>query len=278
MNRMVGSFLRAIGVGWVLCTVSVAALAEVKITQLANEGVIIDHETTRIMIDGMVVEPYALYGGLPPDLEQQFRQARGLFAGIDLALASHRHHEHNQPEFACMMMQRNPLLRMVTSPQVVDLMRERCRDISTNVSRVRMVDPQYGDPLAVKEGDAKVTIYRLSHGTRKYARLQNLGHLVEVGGVKILHIGDAAMTPNDFEIAGFHEMQLDVALVPFWFFQPGPGMELVNRFMNARQLYAVHIPPSEVAEVSEYLLENFPQVRVMAAPGEWVVVSPAEPE
>ncbi len=278
MNWMDGKQLYGVIAAVSLLAFSLCAQAEVKITQLANEGVIIDHETTRIMIDGMVVEPYALYGGLPPELAEEFRQARGLFAGVDLALASHRHHDHNQPEFACILMQRNPLLRMVTSPQVVDLMRERCRDIATDVSRVRMIDPQYGNPLAVREGDALVTIYRLSHGVGKYAKLQNFGHLVEVGGVKILHIGDAAMDPRDFETAGLQEEQLDVALIPFWFFQPGPGMEVVNRYMNARKKFAVHIPPAEVAEVSEYLAENFPEVGVLAEPGEFVDVIPAGAE
>ena len=39
--------------------------ADITVTQLANEGVIISNGETRIMIDGMVVEPYSVYGGLP---------------------------------------------------------------------------------------------------------------------------------------------------------------------------------------------------------------------
>ena len=73
-----------------------AAQADVTITQLANEGAVIASGDTRIMIDGMVVEPYAVYGGLPADAVPQFQSASGAFADIDLALVSHRHHEHNE--------------------------------------------------------------------------------------------------------------------------------------------------------------------------------------
>ncbi len=65
--------------------------AGVIITQLANQGIIIEdgagtrdgagdgggdgagnRSSTRIMIDGMVVEPYSVYRGLPPELHPAF--------------------------------------------------------------------------------------------------------------------------------------------------------------------------------------------------------------
>ena len=88
-----------------LLALSFSLRAEVTVTQLANEGVILAGDDVRIMIDGMVVEPYSLYGGLPPGAAQQFEQAAGAFSGIDLALVSHRHHDHNQPLHACRFLQ-----------------------------------------------------------------------------------------------------------------------------------------------------------------------------
>jgi len=250
-----------------------AAFADVTITRLANEGVIIDDGVSRIMIDGLVVEPYALYGGLSPTLEQQFRNADGLFAGIDLALASHQHHDHNQPEFACLFMRRSEVTSLYTSTQVLDLMRERCRPFVTSSARVHVIDPKYGVPALIQQDTVEVKVFLLSHGTGKYARLQNFGHLVNIGGLLILHIGDAAMNPADFATAGLDEVRLDAALIPFWFFQPGPGMAVVERFMKAPRMLAVHIPPNEVAEVRQYLAENFPEVQVLAEPGDSISVS-----
>jgi L-ascorbate metabolism protein UlaG (beta-lactamase superfamily) len=254
-----------------------AAVADVTITRLANEGVVLDDGTTRIMIDGLVVEPYALYGGLPTDLEQQFRNAQGVFADIDLALASHRHHDHNQPEFACLFLRHSTQTRFVSSGQVLDLMRERCRPFVTTSPQVQLIDPNYGIPAVMTTETAEVTVFLLSHGVGKYARLQNFGHVVNLGGMLMLHIGDAAMDPADFEVAAIDTLKLDVAFIPFWFFQPGPGFAVVERFMDAPYKIAVHIPPNELVEVTEYLAENFPDVQVLAEPGDSVVVSPFPP-
>ena len=267
------SFSWAIRLAALLMVTAQAAIADVTITRLANEGVILDDGVSRIMIDGMVVEPYALYGGLPPALEQQFRDASGLFSDIDVALASHQHHDHNQPEFACLFMRRSEETTLYTSTQVLDLMRERCRPFVTSSDRVRIIDPTYGVPALIQKDTVEVKTFLLSHGTGKYARLQNFGHLVNIGGLLILHIGDAAMDPADFATAGLDEVQLDAALIPFWFFQPGPGMAVVERFMMAPQMVAVHIPPNEMAEVRQYLAENYPAVQVLAEPGDAITVS-----
>jgi L-ascorbate metabolism protein UlaG (beta-lactamase superfamily) len=238
-------------------------VADITLTQLANEGVIISDGETRILIDGMVVEPYSVYGGLPPEVSPLFEQVSGPFSGIDLVLASHRHHEHNQPRFACQFLQDSSGTRFVSSPQVIGLMREKCRTFMTTSPRVNEINPQYGDPHVIQLEGTRVTIFPLSHGARKYARIQNFGHLVEIGGLTLLHIGDAAMDPQDFDRAGLDNMEIDVALIPFWYFQPGPGSEVMTRFFDAPNKIAVHIPPGEMEEIKGYISEEFPQVIIL---------------
>lgn len=270
-----GNAANVLGRGWSQSVfVFIAALllssgmlqADITITQLANEGVILSDGETRIMIDGMVVEPYAVYGGLPAESAALFKQASGPFAGVDLALASHRHHDHNQPRFACQFMLNSEETRFVSSSQVLGLMREKCREFVTTSPRVQEIDPQYDQPHELSQGSAKITVFPLSHGTRKYARIQNYGHLVEMGGMTVLHIGDAAMSPADFQRAGLDQLKIDVALIPFWFFQPGPGADVIKQFMDAPVKFAVHIPPGEMDEVKTYMEAEYPSVIILEKP------------
>ena len=244
--------------------------ADITVTQLANDGVILSDGQTRIMIDGMVVEPYSVYGGLDESAAAEFGRASGSFAGIDLALSSHRHHDHNQPLFACQFLQASRETKFISSPQVLGLMREKCRQLVTTSSRVMVIEPQYGEPQILHQGDIKVTVFLLSHGTRKYAKIQNYGHLVELGGMTVLHIGDAAMDPADFQKADLDQVKLDVALIPFWYFQPGPGADVVNQYMDAPLKIAVHIPPGEMDEVKAHMTESYPRVMIMDSPLEEV--------
>jgi L-ascorbate metabolism protein UlaG (beta-lactamase superfamily) len=259
------------------CAFSAAVQADVTLTQLANAGIIISDGKTRIMIDGMVVEPYSLYGGLPAEAHDSFRAASGDFAGIDLALVSHRHHEHNQPAFACEFMRASTNTQLYTSEQVIALMREKCRPFVTSNPRVHRVDPPYGEPYRVDSAGAVVSIFRLTHGRHKLARIEHFGHLVEIGGMAVLHIGDAAMLAEDFERAALHQRKIDIALIPLKFFQPGPGEELIRRYLDAPLKIATHIPPGELQEAKSYLSENFPTVQIIERPLEMLRFSGYSP-
>lgn len=238
--------------------------ADVTITQLANKGVILDDGgSARVMIDGMVVEPYSVYGGLSEEHSDLFYQAAGPFAGIQLALVSHQHHEHNQPGAACQFLQVSTTTQFVSSAQVTDLMREKCRQFITTSPRVRIIAPQYDHAEVIQLGTVKVTAFLLSHGSGRDAGLQNFAHLVEIGGLRVLDIGDAAMAPEDFARAGVDTMNVDVALIPFQYFQPGPGGDIVRRFLDVPHQIAVHIPPGEMGEVRDYLQVGFPRVLVL---------------
>ena len=243
-----------------------SAQADITLTKLANAGVVITNGETRVMIDGMVVEPYSVYGSLPPQAIPSFNRALAEFASIDLALVSHRHHEHNQPEFACDFMQASAATQLYSSEQVIGLMREKCREFITTSPRIHTIDPQYGAPRMIEIPGVKVTVFPLSHGTRKDARIQNFGHLVEMGGTSVLHVGDAAMNPADFERAGLGQRKVDVALIPFLYFQPGPGSDLIKRFLDAPLKIAVHIPPGELEEVKTYMADAWPDVKVFERP------------
>jgi len=238
--------------------------ADINVTQLANDGVMVSDGETRILIDALVVEPYSVYGGLPVDVQPMFDNLTGPFSDIDLVLISHRHHEHNQPVYACQFMQKSSQTQLKTSEQVIGLMRERCREFVTTSPRVEVIDPLHGNPTVFEVGDARITVFPLSHGTQSYARIENFGHLIEMGGMRLLHIGDAAMSAEDFALAGLDSTQIDVALIPFWFFQPGPGNEVVTRFLGESRKIAVHIPPSEMDEVKAYMSESFPEVLILS--------------
>jgi L-ascorbate metabolism protein UlaG (beta-lactamase superfamily) len=247
--------------------------ADVTITQLANEGVILADGEIRIMIDGMVVDPYSIYGGLPPSAASQLQHAEGPFSAIDLALVSHRHHDHNQPEHACRFLQASEQTRFKGAPQVLGLMREKCRQFVTTSPRVEEIVADAEHHPVFQLGNANVSVFPLSHGVRKYARIQNYGYLVEMGGVSVLHIGDAAMTAADFDKAGLRDRRIDVALIPYWYFQPGPGEAMIREFLDAPYKIAVHIPPGEMAEVKGQLQENYPNVTVLENPLDMMRIS-----
>lgn len=249
---------------FLLCCLAPASLsADIIITKLANQGVLVSDGSTRILIDAMVVEPYSVYGGLPDDVRVHFDNLTGPFSDVDLVLASHRHHEHNQPKFACQFMQNSKHTIIKSSSQVLGLMREKCRQFMTSSSRIEEIAPQYDMPVEFVVEGASVSVFPLSHGTGSRARIQHYGHLIRIGDLTLLHTGDATMNAQDFARAGLDTLEVDVVILPFWYFQPGPGGDIVERFFSSSRKVAMHIPPDEMQEVMEYMSESYPDVLVL---------------
>ena len=66
-----------------------------EIAQIVGGVILGDGNKTRVMIDGLVVENYSVYGGLPSEHVADFEKANGPFAKVNLVLVSHQHHDHN---------------------------------------------------------------------------------------------------------------------------------------------------------------------------------------
>lgn len=113
----------------------------------------------------------------------------------------------------------------------------------------------------------RVDFLRLSHGEGPNREIENLGHLIHLCGETVLHVGDAMPEARSFEPYRLAEREIDVALLPFWFWLERGGPELVAGFDAGREA-ACHVPPVEVSRWKEVLGEKTPGVQVMGRSGE----------
>ena len=66
-----------------------------------------------------------------------------------------------------------------------------------------------------------------------------------------------------FEQAGLGGLEVDVAFIPVWFFQPGPGEAVIEAFMDAPRKFAVKVPPDEAPAARAYLAEKYPEALLL---------------
>ena len=64
--------------------------------------------------------------------------------------------------------------------------------------------------------NVKVSILRLWHSGH-LRTTENLGYLLTVNGKKLLHVGDADMSAENFEPYKLNNESIDVAFLPFWY-------------------------------------------------------------
>jgi L-ascorbate metabolism protein UlaG (beta-lactamase superfamily) len=141
---------------------------------------------------------------------------------------------------------------------VVNEVEKNFKSFATIKARVTGVTPPWKEKVTMKAAGVDFEILGLRHGTGRHATIQNLGHVIKLGGKKILHIGDADTSLENFEKLNLDEEQIDIALLPFWFLVGSEGQTVVREHIKPRQIIAVHISPAESDKVAAQIKQAFP--------------------
>lgn len=230
----------------------------VEITYVANEGVLISSGGKQVLIDGLHREYQPAYAFLPPADRDKIETAKTPFDQIDLVLVSHRHLDHFHPESIGLHLQHNPKAELVSSQQVVEEIEKNFKNYQAIRSRVTGATPPWKEKVAMKVAGIDFEILGLRHGTGRHATIQNLGHVVKLGGKKLLHIGDADTAVENFERFNLDEEGIDIAFIPYWFLLGTEGQTIVREHIKPKQIIAVHISPSENEKVTAQIKQVAP--------------------
>ncbi|HEX5873515.1 MAG TPA: MBL fold metallo-hydrolase [Pyrinomonadaceae bacterium] len=237
---------------------SASQASSIEITYIANEGVLISADGKQVMIDGLHREYQPAYAFLPSAEREKIETAKPPFDKIDLILVSHMHLDHFHPESVGRHLQHNPKALLVSSQQVVDEIEKNFKDYPSIKSRVTGVTPQWKEKVALKVAGIEFEILRLRHGTGRHATIQNLGHVIKLGGKKLLHIGDADTAVENFEKFNLDEEGIDIAFLPDWFLLGAEEQALVKDHIKPKQIIAVHISPGESEKTTAQIKQAFP--------------------
>jgi L-ascorbate metabolism protein UlaG (beta-lactamase superfamily) len=236
---------------------------EVELTYLANEGFLIRSGTTKVLIDAFVSEPYSMYAAVPEETFAAMVDGQPPFDGVDLALASHVHADHFQLEAAAAYLGARTEVAFLSSPQVVGRLEIQ------DAERIAALLPPDRKTREAQRGGVEVEFLRLPHdGGERVRTVQNLGHLIEIGGVRLLHVGDAGMSSDDLESYGLAARGIDVALVPYWWLSDSEALAEVKKRVGDGRIVAMHVPPAEVKAEATRLAALDPEILCFEASGE----------
>jgi L-ascorbate metabolism protein UlaG (beta-lactamase superfamily) len=166
---------------------------------------------TKIVIDGLLRDAIALSATEKAHLAR----AEPPFDGIALALATHEHYDHVTPEFVVEYLTRSRSTLFASVAETVDLL-ERVPGYAAIADRVVGIPFEDARSASLYLAGVHVTAFSVRHGGEGV----NLAFLIELGGAKILVLGDASFdfTPAELVAAyGWPSLSIDVAIVsPLW--------------------------------------------------------------
>ena len=237
--------------------------AALEVFYLANEGYLLKSADEAVIIDGLITKPAWNYAVLPESVFSLMLEAEPPFEHINLLLASHMHADHFQARPAVEFLVAHPESVFHSSEQVTDLLRSAVAANQLLLKRIGKTELPAGMTLGFDLQGVRVEFFPLSHGTGRFADIQNFGQLITVGDKRVLHIGDAAMVLSNFRVYHLPQKDIDIAIIPYWYFGYQEGIAIYKNLIGAKHYIAAHIPPDKVSQVAAQLAENFPEVKIL---------------
>jgi L-ascorbate metabolism protein UlaG (beta-lactamase superfamily) len=217
-----------------------ATQAGVTMTFVANAGVMLSAGNSKVLIDALFRE----YDGYPiaaDSTRDAIEAARAPFDGVDLVLVTHRHGDHFHPASVARHLESNPGAVLFTSRQVVDSMRKGASSHTVNSQRVLpRTTPPPTRSVQIVNG-VVVELLGLPHGGRRHRAVEHLAYIVNIGGRRVLHTGDAELSEETLRPFRLDTARIDVAILPSWIVAEEEGRAVVQRWIRPKQVVAVHL-------------------------------------
>jgi L-ascorbate metabolism protein UlaG (beta-lactamase superfamily) len=227
------------------------------VTYLANEGVMLEYNDVKVLIDPFFKEDFKVYQKLPiKDLNQYLDEHKEL-DNADAILISHRHADHFYARWIADYMKRSSRTLLLSSEQVTDSVqyfypssKNRSINFELEVNEESVVHATTNPNLRFK-------VWWFRHGYWRNHFIVNLCFLVEIGGKKIMHLGDADSDADNFEDVDLAKEKIDLLLVPVWFLQSEEGLSIIKK-INPARVGAIHMSNDNSTNKSQ-ILKSFPK-------------------
>ncbi len=151
-----------------------------------------------------------------------------------------------------------------SSQQVVDEVAAKFSEYALVKERVTPINYSLKSIQPMKISGIDVTFLGVGHGSGRHASIQNLGHVINIGGKKLLHIGDADISTEIFDAFDLEQQGIDIAFLPSWFLTSKSGKELVESYIKPKHVIAVHVGPGDAEATSREVKKNFPAADVFS--------------
>jgi len=216
---------------------------------LANEGVMVTYDGSKVLFDPLFNNSYNNYQMVPDDVRDAIMTGKAPYDDIDAVFVSHYHGDHFSAVDVVAMLRGQPNVRVYATLQAVTAMREvASAEDEALFARVTGLDLSYGDAPVTIEADAiRIEAVYIPHSGWPSARtdVQNIVFRVTLANEgTVLHLGDADARDVHFATDAdyWKGQQTDLALPPYWFFLTDEGPTILDDRIGARHAIGIHVP------------------------------------
>jgi len=230
-----------------------AKAGAVDVTYISNEGFLVASGPKRVLIDTPYTNPFG-YPDTPEAVVAKLKGSAAPFDRLGLMLFSHAHRDHFEPEAALAVLRKHPETVLVgNSITVAELKTAGGGDLGAAGARVKPFDPGWGTFVEESVNGIGLKIFPVNHSLPEKPFV-TLAYLFDIGGFKVLHLGDIAPPSNVefFPKYGLEKDDIDIAFIDPFFLQDESGKKLLRDHIRPKVIILMHM---RAADVDRYLGE-----------------------
>jgi L-ascorbate metabolism protein UlaG (beta-lactamase superfamily) len=213
---------------------------------LANEGVLLMAGQDKVLIDAL----YVRYGDYAVPDERTARHlalAQPPFDSVDVVLVTHYHGDHFAPEPVARHLRFNQRAALLTSGQVIDSLRAGADLAGVDAERIVSRTMKPGTRQRDTINGIAVEVLGIPHGSRRHRHVEHAGFIVEMGGRRVLHVGDTEITEETYAPFRLDTARVDVALIPYWSLLDDDSRRVIARYIKPKYIVAMHVDAGDEA-------------------------------
>ena len=243
--------------------------ASVVLRYLGNEGFALEAEGESVLFDALQTVGTEAHGDLPESVYAQMLARKRPFEKVRLVLTSHPHADHFVPSVVSRFLLKHAESTVAGVGEVLSLLKDE-PGYAGFKARLREVHLEAGPGTDLEVGGVQVRFIELPHLAFELYQVRVVAHLVRIGGVSVLHVGDAELTPERLDQLGLAKESIDVAILPYWVFNKPGSLALVQKHIRPKKIVSMRLPQGAAA------LDEAQEKISTASPGAIVLTKPME--
>lgn len=206
---------------------------EIKITYIANAGIMITGAEKKILIDGIhSFEPFG-FSPVPATVLNHIIEGQGIYEDIDYLLFTHCHKDHfNKDKLTdyCLL----------NTPQMLVLPKDGS-SLENITGHITFLDMElWAEKVILEENDLKLIAYKTIHDGKDYRNVDHYVYQINLLEHHILVMGDTDFRCPELETM-LANQSIDILIVNWLFLNNRIGRAFINK-VNPQQLLIYHLP------------------------------------
>jgi len=245
---------------------------DLQITNIANEGYLLQSSTKKILIDALFSDGYGVFSVPPKEVTTDIMNAKAPFDNIDMLLLTHYHKDHCDPVLINEYLSKYKNIPFVTNKPSIVFIDGNCFGFIAKKKQFVVITPEANQSISQTINNIPVKVFGLKHLSfyRDSVDLEetmlNYSFLIELDGIKIFHSGDIQKNAFQDYLARNKKWtdSIDVAFLYFGLIESGESdLDYILNTLHPKYIVMTHVIPKEMEKwfvITEQLKKKFPNI------------------